>query len=928
MPFKKTDQWVNLAMRRMIRYAAENGFDRIAWTTGEQQAERYDLSKQVEKVNIYNQSDNFPNASENIYSLYLTYKEGKSNEFNNIPESKLPDYIGKELAERSVTDLKKDSQASYSGLDLKVGGEGMKAFYDQIVPKAANNLGKKFGSKIENINIPQLGETKSIPITESMKETALNEGMPMFRVATSQKELDDFVKDSKVKETVYHGTARQFKVQTPTVYHGSDQTIDKFDMSKATGSGKATRNKAGIFFTTDQAFAKSFGETLNERQLKFKKPLEEGNQDPIVQDILGKEFSGNIKQITEKKADLLKEAGYDGVIGWERWTDWSTGERKKSDAYLVFSEENIVEPEMADVKFRMIAQNPDFKKEYERYNGNNFEIKGDKLYTTLYNARFDTDDSGELLGSSINVNNAISDAESNPYDYDYTGASVSILADHLEIPIKEILDNIGDENFNTKDITEHEIDDFIKNQDTYKYTIGDDYYEYAKSEADNANTDDLIYDVQNQLSDRFNTNIGKYSTVYIDKEGNITGEPYDENDNENREISIRIADHTHNPQRGKPDVGVVIANKNATSKRFYNAYEDLEFDESNTADEIANEIEQFIKDNFSIDDIRFRIDKAASEVNIEPSEAQKEAGNYKMGHVNIDGFDISIENPKGAIRSGVNDDGEKWSNIMPADYGYIRGTVGKDKDHIDVFLGENPESDKVFVVDQVNPTTGEFDEHKILMGFDSQSEARKTYLEAYDEGWQGIGNITQTTKEGLKEWLKLGDTKKPFGPQVSDVKFRVSSTNPEVQKMLDRLNAIESVSKKREEELEAKKGTALIDEKKIIADQISTFKEGVQLGTKDSRTMIKEVQKTLTDYAKKTLPLTEAGARELGSLLTTIKNSQTPKAIESAFNKINELAGITMEGSERRKYVGKVNRLLKWMTGLKKQGTQKIGKFS
>ena len=142
-----------------------------------------------------------------------------------------------------------------------------------------------------------------------------------------------------------------------------------------------------------------------------------------------------------------------------------------------------------------------------------------------------------------------------------------------------------------------------------------------------------------------------------------------------------------------------------------------------------------------------QIEEAREQVDTNPTEAQKEAGNYRKGHVTIDGMDITIENPKGSVRSGVDSKGNKWSVTMNNDYGYIRMTEGVDGDHIDVFLSDTPSEGKVFVVDQVNPDTGEFDEHKVMYGFNSEQEAREAYLANYSEGWKGLGDITEVTKE-------------------------------------------------------------------------------------------------------------------------------------------------------------------------------------
>ena len=149
-------------------------------------------------------------------------------------------------------------------------------------------------------------------------------------------------------------------------------------------------------------------------------------------------------------------------------------------------------------------------------------------------------------------------------------------------------------------------------------------------------------------------------------------------------------------------------------------------------------------------------------VNTNPSEAQKEAGNYKKGHIKINGFDVTIEQPAGSVRSGKDANGKEWSVTMNNTYGYIRGTESVDGDHIDVFLGPDMNSDMVYVVDQVN-TDGSFDEHKVMMGFSSLEDARSAYLSNYGEGWQGLGNITGVALDEFKKWIDSSIRKtKPF----------------------------------------------------------------------------------------------------------------------------------------------------------------------
>lgn len=140
----------------------------------------------------------------------------------------------------------------------------------------------------------------------------------------------------------------------------------------------------------------------------------------------------------------------------------------------------------------------------------------------------------------------------------------------------------------------------------------------------------------------------------------------------------------------------------------------------------------------------------------QPTEAQKEAGNYAKGHVVIGELDISIENPAGSKRR------PEWPE-MKSHYGYIKGTIGKDKDHLDVFVKPGTAEDysgPVFVVDQTNRDDA-FDEHKIMLGWPDEAGARAGYLENYTKGWTGLGAIKKFTLPEFKMWLKDGETKKP-----------------------------------------------------------------------------------------------------------------------------------------------------------------------
>ena len=150
-----------------------------------------------------------------------------------------------------------------------------------------------------------------------------------------------------------------------------------------------------------------------------------------------------------------------------------------------------------------------------------------------------------------------------------------------------------------------------------------------------------------------------------------------------------------------------------------------------------------------------------------PSEAQIEAENYKKGHVDFQGIDVAIENPVGSLREGTDQAGKKWSTKMANHYGYIKRTTGNDGDSVDVFLGPNEKSDEVFIFNQINPTTKKFDEHKVMLGFDTEQQAIDAYQSNYAPGWKGRGTTARRTMDMFKLWLEIGDTTQPAGINVN-----------------------------------------------------------------------------------------------------------------------------------------------------------------
>ncbi len=161
--------------------------------------------------------------------------------------------------------------------------------------------------------------------------------------------------------------------------------------------------------------------------------------------------------------------------------------------------------------------------------------------------------------------------------------------------------------------------------------------------------------------------------------------------------------------------------------------------------------------------LRAHLLKAEKATNTSPTQAQIEAGNYAKGQLAAHGMVIKIENPKGSLRRGVAPGGKKWERKMLASYGYFHKTMAADGDAVDCFIGPDPDSHFVAAIDQMKGDT--FDETKFVLGTKTKEEAEKLYLAHYPRGWK-LGPVSTTTVQQLKNWLRTGDTKSPFGGQM------------------------------------------------------------------------------------------------------------------------------------------------------------------
>lgn len=178
-----------------------------------------------------------------------------------------------------------------------------------------------------------------------------------------------------------------------------------------------------------------------------------------------------------------------------------------------------------------------------------------------------------------------------------------------------------------------------------------------------------------------------------------------------------------------------------------------------------------------------RVKAAEAEVNTAPTPGQKEAGNYKKGHVQIGTFDVTIEQPVGSVRRGIDANGKEWATTMQNTYGYIRGTEGVDGDHIDVFLSTDIDAwngRRVVIVDQYNPD-GSFDEHKVMLGFNDKSDAVSAYLANYEKGWEKGRRLVFSTAalEDFEKWIESSKRKqKPYHEYKIAGKAEVDESTP------------------------------------------------------------------------------------------------------------------------------------------------------
>ena len=246
---------------------------------------------------------------------------------------------------------------------------------------------------------------------------------------------------------------------------------------------------------------------------------------------------------------------------------------------------------------------------------------------------------------------------------------------------------------------------------------------------------------------------GKRGTLDVDQIASIlTSQPYTDVNTGERKMSA-----PGSIQKAKPATATTQNAPNAAQTVAQGA---VAAQPTQAAAQNGKETAQHISDKATIDAAAHQAATSPKNDLPEPTQAQKEAGNYTKGHIRLHGMDIAIENPRGSTRSGKNQDGTTWEHTMSDHYGYVKRTIGSDGDQVDVYVGPKPESARVYVVDQLDQKTGAFDEHKAMLGFDSQDAAVAAYKSNFDKGWK-VGPIRDMSVDEFKDWVDNGDTTKP-----------------------------------------------------------------------------------------------------------------------------------------------------------------------
>lgn len=862
-PFEKN--WSELAMKRMLRYAAENGYDKVAWTTGAQQAERYNMSKFVDNIrcNRVGKNGNKSFALEGIDYNVVANNEGLvvagADEFKG---KHLSEIVGSSLADKM---LGMEEGDVLNDTDLHIGGEGMKGFYDKMLPSFVNKYVKKWGTKFQDIELPNVEEAgrimHSVDVTDAMKESVM-QGQTMFRVASEPaidyvSQANDVVEVPRdevlytmnniasqlykisgnyMRQLYKYGTlgrvlkgdyAEIDQIKAKNEYDHAKPIFDEYlnelvwmkyqstEAAQEVINGVISDVEYAMQYYKDLALGKDVWRTDEKPRFRIVEKQREEVQKQ-VDDFTSKYKSKPVAVVESSMSDEELERAIptllpedirkridNGLIG---------GYSTIADKIYIFAD-NVSGDTLEDTLFHenlhpMFKGNPMIEEFY-----NNFKAKYPEQVEMLSEGYKESETPEELFVTALAAgmqrgNFKIVDAFLSEYSreelgktlksfgYDYeqergrrnaegnNGESSEVARD------KEVDERSGRKEDGEEERTKAEQSEELRKlfervaSEGLRGVVGDAAYDMAMIDIYHALPEKERVEVSMNAVRNLGGNVAAAVDEYLESKNNsslwdkVAGIIRDVLRKAGFDLDLTENDVKYLLWRSKKplDEGNLLDLAEDIDMRYR-----LKVGEYSTNDDGTTPDGGGTRFRTS-EDVLNQIKQARKEVEKNPSEAQKEAGNYKKGHISLDGFEITLENPKGGTRSGVDKNGKKWNITMNNDYGYIRGTEAVDGDHIDVFLSDNPTEGRVFVVDQLNEE-GFFDESKVMYGFDTLNEARDAYLSNYKKGWEKrIMAITEVSKEEFKKWIDSSYRKtKPFSEYKSvksennDIRFRVSN---------------------------------------------------------------------------------------------------------------------------------------------------------
>ncbi len=644
-PYEKT--WPLALFKRALRDAVASGKEWIGWTVGETQNDRFDLSKQLDEIG-YNEGA----AGGRI----VGFKNGAVViEHTGVTPDKLQDYIGKDAAEKLMAQpvASKLDTRKLSGVDLKVGGSGMKGFYDNILPKEIGKYVKQWQGKVElsKIGKPKDGTGKLTRDEVSEVRAAAKE---LLKGNTSVEEFNDD----------WGTTLTIDDVPNDDPYRRSEHVSMILEAVKA----KRRDSAGGMFPAWKIDITPAMKAGVEAGQALFSSAPDQGGFD-FTDKLVGtaKEPGFNFDSLTpgpQAKFQGNAQKAFDAA---------KNDKAKENVAARVAASEGLKDPK----PFVKAA------------------IGGQASFDFGMTASFDTK---KQMG------------------FDFTGK-----------PVEKI-----------------------------------DPADAFDAELRKERREERLAIIARPIAQQ-------PPKIWMDEEAAKRGIGPDELTYEERRNYRAMWDNARKAALAKNQpVYAILAD--GPPKKGWEQRGDLWYPQDTakhakppTIDAPANEA-------------------ATSPANDtpEPTEAQKKAGNYKVGRVTISGMEISIENPAGSVRSGTDKDGEKWEVEMKSHYGYIRQTTGKDGDHIDIFIQQGTPTDysgPVFVVNQ-NNEDGAFDEHKVVMGpsITTEDQAKAEYLSNYSPGWNGAGTIARfESVDAFREWAT---EKRRIAPATGD-KASPTQTTPQ-----------------------------------------------------------------------------------------------------------------------------------------------------